>query len=206
MKNISDTYQNILRMKRKKNRKKISKEYLDNFLRRKIYFLECSETLIKIGANNFFFVEICFILRGLYPRFSLGLNLKLICSRILLVNVPESGPISEFSTIFFLLQFWWKFHRRLFPWFQTFPELFINLKSKYIFQSKFLIILINFSKFIFGKVYNFFWKSLKSISFLETYFFDSEKINWNQHKHIIIRILVYRAITLMWWKQCSWRT
>ena len=62
---------------------------------------------------------------------SLGLKLNPTGSRVLLVKISESCPISEFSRKKKLLRFWWNFHRRPFSWFLTFSELFIYYANFY---------------------------------------------------------------------------
>ena len=54
----------------------------------------------------------------------------------ILVNVSESGPIYEFST-FFLLRFWYKFHRRIFFMILIIFWLFIYCKEEKQFCSTF---------------------------------------------------------------------
>ena len=42
----------------------------------------------------------------------------------------KKKTVNKFRQSFFLLWFWWKFHKRLFPWFKIFSELFIHFKEK----------------------------------------------------------------------------
>ena len=57
------------------------------------------------------------------------LKIKSTGSRVLLVNVSVSDLISEFST-YFLLRFWYKFHRHLFSWFLPFYDFLSIVKDK----------------------------------------------------------------------------
>ena len=74
-------------------------------------------------------------------------------SRVLLVNVSESGPISEFST-FFLLRFWNKFHRRLFYDSNHFLTLYPLWRKKNCVRK-----ISTSKKFSFSEAHNFLWKS-----------------------------------------------
>ena len=80
----------------------------------------------------------------------------------------KKKTVNKFRQSFFLLWFWWKFHKRLFPWFKTFSELFIHIKGKKIFCSKIFkiqIISVYFSIFFFHKHF-FSWFSTFSELFI----------------------------------------
>ena len=59
-------------------------------------------------------------------------------SRILLVNVSESGLVFEFSMNIFMLWFWLKLLTCIFSWFSYFLSFFIYLEHGLFFCSKFL--------------------------------------------------------------------
>ena len=101
------------------------------------------ELFIKIWAKNNLF-QFFFQLYGgsapIYPYFPPSgswmknniLELKTTVSRVLLLNVSESSPISKFST-FLLLRFWYKFDWCIFFMILTIFWLFIHCEKKIFF-------------------------------------------------------------------------